>query len=95
MGAQEDGFGTSGRNAGFAIDLPHDTGADDYIGDIDIARSTLKLNRLGQTKLHSQAEAHGIDCHMRPSGKYQAAMAWNAWSAINDSLSTSVSRSAG
>ncbi len=72
--AQEVGFGTSGRNAGFAIDLPHDIGADDYIGDIDIARSTLKLNRLGQTILHDLVRQHGIDCHMRPSGKYQAAV---------------------
>lgn len=72
--AQEVGFGTSGRNAGFAIDLPHDIGADDYIGDIGIARSTLKLNRLGQTILRDQVQAHGIDCHMRPSGKYQAAV---------------------
>jgi len=72
--AQEVGFGTSGRNAGFAIDLPHDIGADDYIGDIDIAKSTLKLNRLGQNILRSLVEEHGIDCHMRPSGKYQAAI---------------------
>ncbi|MBD8528933.1 MULTISPECIES: FAD-binding oxidoreductase [unclassified Massilia] len=72
--AQEVGFGTSGRNAGFAIDLPHDIGADDYIGDIAIARSTLKLNRLGQTILHGLVEQHAIDCHMRPSGKYQAAV---------------------
>ena len=72
--AQEVGFGTSGRNAGFAIDLPHDIGAADYIGDIDIARTTLQLNRLGQTILHSQVQAHGIDCHMRASGKYQAAV---------------------
>nr|WP_311528306.1 FAD-binding oxidoreductase [uncultured Ralstonia sp.] len=72
--AQEVGFGTSGRNAGFAIDLPHDIGAEDYIGDIDVARSTLKLNRLGQGILRAQVEAHGIDCHMRPSGKYQAAV---------------------
>ncbi len=72
--AQEVGFGTSGRNAGFAIDLPHDIGADDYIGDIAIAKSTLKLNRLGQTILHRLVEQHGIECHMRPSGKYQAAV---------------------
>lgn len=72
--AQEVGFGTSGRNAGFAIDLPHDIGAEDYIGDIDIARTTLKLNLLGQTILRSLVEQHGIDCHMRPSGKYQAAV---------------------
>lgn len=72
--AQEVGFGTSGRNAGFAIDLPHDIGAEDYIGDIDIAKTTLKLNLLGQSILRTQVEAHGIDCHLRASGKYQAAV---------------------
>lgn len=72
--AQEVGFGTAGRNAGFAIDLPHDIGADDYIGDIDTARTTLKLNRLGQSILKSLVDEHNIDCHMRPSGKYQAAL---------------------
>ena len=73
--AQEIGFGTAGRNAGFAIDLPHDIGAEDYIGDIDIAKTTLKLNQLGQSILRSAVEKYGIDCHMRPSGKYQAAVA--------------------
>lgn len=72
--AQQVGFGPAGRNAGFAIDLPHDIGADDYIGDIEIAKSTLKLNRMGQTILHDLVQRHGIDCHMRPSGKYQAAV---------------------
>lgn len=72
--AQEVGFGTSGRNAGFAIDLPHDIGADDYIGDIDIARTSLKLNLMGQDLLRSQVERHGIDCQMKACGKYQAAI---------------------
>lgn len=72
--AQEVGFGTSGRNAGFAIDLPHDIGAEDYIGDIASARTTLELNLLGQSILREQVEQHGIDCHLRASGKYQAAV---------------------
>jgi glycine/D-amino acid oxidase-like deaminating enzyme len=72
--AQEVGFGSSGRNAGFAIDLPHDIGAEDYIGDIATARTSLKLNLAGQQKLRSLVEAHGIDCHFRASGKYQAAI---------------------
>jgi glycine/D-amino acid oxidase-like deaminating enzyme len=72
--AQEVGFGTSGRNAGFAIDLPHDIGADDYIGDIATARSTLKLNVLGQTILRDLVSEHSIDCHLTASGKYQAAV---------------------
>jgi glycine/D-amino acid oxidase-like deaminating enzyme len=71
---QEVGYGTSGRNAGFAIDLPHDIGADDYIGDIDTARMSLRLNLLGQNILKSLVAEHGIECHLRCSGKYQAAV---------------------
>ncbi|MGE8359374.1 NAD(P)/FAD-dependent oxidoreductase [Pseudomonas sp.] len=72
--AQEVGYGSSGRNAGFAIDLPHDIGADDYIGDIETAKISLKLNLTGQQILKSLVEQHKIDCHLRPSGKYQAAI---------------------
>lgn len=72
--AQEVGFGTSGRNAGFAIDLPHNIGAEDYIGDINIAKTTLQLNLLGQSILRNLVKENSIDCHMRPSGKYQAAV---------------------
>jgi glycine/D-amino acid oxidase-like deaminating enzyme len=71
---QEVGFGTSGRNAGFAIDLPHDIGADDYIGDIATARMSLRLNLLGQNILKGLVAEHGIECHLRCSGKYQAAV---------------------
>ena len=72
--AQEVGFGSSGRNAGFAIDLPHDIGADDYIGDIAIARTTLKLNLSGQSFLKELVERYQIDCQMKHCGKYQAAV---------------------
>jgi glycine/D-amino acid oxidase-like deaminating enzyme len=72
--AQEVGFGSSGRNAGFAIDLPHDIGAEDYIGEIETARTSLKLNLTGQKILRSLVETHQIDCQLRASGKYQAAI---------------------
>ncbi|BAU74084.1 NAD(P)/FAD-dependent oxidoreductase [Metapseudomonas furukawaii] len=72
--AQEVGFGTSGRNAGFAIDLPHDIGAEDYIGDIDTAKISLKLNLTGQSLLKDLVERHDIDCQMKACGKYQAAI---------------------
>lgn len=72
--AQEVGYGSSGRNAGFAIDLPHDIGAEDYIGDIATARTVLKLNLSGQSLLKTLVERHGIDCQMRAIGKYQAAV---------------------
>jgi len=72
--AQEVGFGTSGRNAGFAIDLPHDIGAEDYIGDIDIAKTVLKLNLGGQAYLKELIERYDIECQFRHCGKYQAAI---------------------
>ncbi|MBW0236145.1 NAD(P)/FAD-dependent oxidoreductase [Pseudomonas taetrolens] len=72
--AQEVGLGPSGRNAGFAIDLPHDIGAEDYIGDIALARSSLKLNLAGQSILRGLVDQHGIDCQMKACGKYQAAV---------------------
>jgi glycine/D-amino acid oxidase-like deaminating enzyme len=72
--AQEVGFGPSGRNAGFAIDLPHDIGADDYIGDIDTAKITMKLNLTGQSTLQELVALHGIDCQMKACGKYQGAV---------------------
>ena len=46
--AQQVGYGASGRNSGFAIDLPHDLGAPDYIGDPATARMNLQLNLAAQ-----------------------------------------------
>jgi len=72
--AQQIGFGPAGRNAGFAIDLPHDIGAKDYIGDLAIAQKTLELNQLGQSLIKTQVEQYGIDCQLHRCGKYQAAV---------------------
>lgn len=72
--AQEVGFGTAGRNAGFAIDLPHDIGAEDYIGHIPTARTVLKLNLTGQAQLTHLVKQYQIDCQMEACGKYQAAV---------------------
>lgn len=73
--AQQVGFGTSGRNAGFLIDVPHDISAPDYIGDKTIARNIFNLNQTGQRILKDLVEEHNItEAHMRHSGKYQAAV---------------------
>lgn len=72
--AQVVGFGASGRNSGFAIDLPHDIGAADYIGPLPTARMNLKLNLRAQGILEQLIKEHGIDCQIRPDGKYQAAV---------------------
>lgn len=72
--AQEVGFGSSGRNSGFVIDLPHDIGAADYIGDPAIAQMQLKLNLYAQHSLAALVDQYAIDCQLSPAGKYQAAV---------------------
>ncbi|MFZ6049754.1 NAD(P)/FAD-dependent oxidoreductase [Pseudomonas sp. CR3202] len=72
--AQVVGYGASGRNSGFAIDLPHDIGAPDYIGDPATARMNLKLNLAAQAIIKRLVSQHGIDCQLSPIGKYQAAI---------------------
>ncbi|WP_370425732.1 NAD(P)/FAD-dependent oxidoreductase (plasmid) [Pantoea vagans] len=72
--AQEVGYGSAGRNAGFAIDVPHDIGAKDYIGDVTTANLILRLNTLGQDYLRQIVQENDIQCQMSTSGKYQAAV---------------------
>ena len=64
--------GASGRNSGFAIDLPHTIG-----GTADENESALGYMRLARgaiAHLKRQIAAHGIDCDWREKGKYQAAV---------------------
>lgn len=72
--AQQVGYGASGRNSGFAIDLPHDLGAPDYIGNPATARMNLKLNIAAQEIIKRLVSQYGIDCQLSPIGKYQAAI---------------------
>ena len=71
---QQVGYGASGRNSGFAIDLPHDIGAPDYIGDPATARMNLKLNHFAQSMIRTWVADYSIDCQLRSDGKYQAAV---------------------
>src|SRR5690606_18594008 len=45
-----------------------------YIGDIDIAKTVLKLNLGGQSFLKELVERYDIDCQFTHCGKYQAAV---------------------
>ncbi len=72
--AQVVGYGSSGRNSGFAIDIPHDLGSSDYIGDPKAAKTILNTNRRAQAELIRLAEAHKIDCQISRAGKYQLAV---------------------
>lgn len=72
--AQIVGYGPSGRNSGFAIDIPHDLGSSDYIGDPKAAKTILNTNRRAQAELIRLAKTHKIDCQIAHVGKYQLAV---------------------
>ncbi|BCH05176.1 hypothetical protein MesoLj131b_71750 (plasmid) [Mesorhizobium sp. 131-2-5] len=65
------GQGTSGRNAGFIIDLPHnlDTANHDTVKD----RQIYSLNRFAIERLRSFQERFSIECSWQDAGKYMAA----------------------
>lgn len=65
------GHGTSGRNAGFAIDLPFIREAH---GNIEHGRRLLKMHRAGVNELNRLVEEHAIDCQWKNSGKYMVAV---------------------
>lgn len=75
--------GASGRNSGFLIDLPHDLGASDYIGDLDVAAKNLELNRAAIHYLREIVESSGIVCDWRECGKVQAAVNTNGVKVLN------------
>lgn len=62
----------SGRNSGFAIDLPHtvSAGLDENKG----AHGFMRLARAAIASLKESVDIHGIDCQWRRKGKYQAAV---------------------
>ena len=65
------GYGASGRNAGFAIDLPFIREAH---GNIKHGRRLLKMHRAGVNELDRLVKEHAIDCQWENSGKYMVAV---------------------
>ena len=72
--AQRVGYGASGRNSGFVIDLPHDFSGADHAGALERDRSEMRLNRFAIAALRDLVEKHGIDCQWSERGKYHAAV---------------------
>ncbi|WP_020656674.1 NAD(P)/FAD-dependent oxidoreductase [Massilia niastensis] len=70
--AQRVGFGASGRNSGFVIDLPHKFA----LGHPDPAHKQrlLRLNRAAIAQLQHLIERHRIDCQWSHAGKFQGAV---------------------
>ncbi len=69
--AHEVGEGASGRNSGFAIDLPHNVGGE--FQELGEAERYIRLSRAAIDHLDACVARHGIDCGYTRRGKYHAA----------------------
>lgn len=72
--AQRIGFGASGRNSGFMIDLPHDLNSDSYTGCQEEDRELIDSNRAAIAYLRGIVREHGIECDWSEQGKIHAAV---------------------
>lgn len=70
--AHEAGEGASGRNSGFAIDLPHNVGS--ALEELDTPRRAMRLSRAAIDYLDTNIRARDIQCNWSPRGKYHAAV---------------------
>ncbi|MGE4406245.1 NAD(P)/FAD-dependent oxidoreductase [Pseudomonas sp.] len=70
--AQRVGYGASGRNSGFVIDLPHKFALEHP--DPAHKQRLLGLNRAAIAQLQELVQRHAIDCQWSHAGKYQGAV---------------------
>jgi glycine/D-amino acid oxidase-like deaminating enzyme len=70
--AHEIAENASGRNSGFAIDLPHNVGAS--LDELENARRYVRLSRAAIAYLDAAIKVHRIDCSWSQRGKYHAAV---------------------
>lgn len=70
--AQEAGEGASGRNSGFAIDLPHNVGS--TLEELDGSQRFMALSRAAIDYLDAGVKAGGFECDWGQRGKYHAAV---------------------
>jgi len=70
--ANEAGENASGRNSGFAIDLPHNVGSS--LEELDGSQRFMRLARAAIDHLERQVTSAGIACDWSRDGKYHAAV---------------------
>ncbi len=70
--AGEAGENASGRNSGFAIDMPHNVGSS--LDELDGSHRFMRLARYAISSLEELVDKHGIDCDWSHDGKYHAAV---------------------
>ena len=66
------GENASGRNSGFAIDLPHNVGSS--LDELEGSHRFMRLARTAIAQLEQAIESHGIDCNWSRDGKYHTAV---------------------
>lgn len=66
------GENASGRNSGFAIDLPHNVGSS--LEELEGSHRYMRLARAAINELEQAVETHKIDCAWSKDGKYHAAV---------------------
>lgn len=71
LDGQQLGEGSSGRNSGFAIDLPHNVGSS--LEELAKGHAYLRLARAGIASLRDSVTTYGIDCDWSEDGKYHTA----------------------
>ena len=67
------GEGSSARNSGFVIALPHNTNMSGHISPAEIARKQIRVYDSGLRWLKGLVDQHQIDCGWNPQGKYHGA----------------------
>ena len=65
----------SGRNAGFAIDLPHGQQLQD---ELSVIPRHMRLARSAMDYLQHQIDTHDIECQWSPRGQYHGAVSAHA-----------------
>jgi glycine/D-amino acid oxidase-like deaminating enzyme len=70
--ADEAGENASGRNSGFAIDLPHNVGHS--LAELEGSHRFMRLARAAVAELDRLVKSAGIDCQWSRRGKYHAAV---------------------
>ena len=66
------GENASGRNSGFAVDLPHNVGSS--LDELDGSHRFMRLARMAIAELDDIIKSQHIDCAWSPIGKYHAAV---------------------
>ncbi len=70
--AGEPGENASGRNSGFAIDLPHNVGSS--LHELEGSHCAMRLARAAIDYLEEAVNAYGFDCDWSRDGKYHTAV---------------------